>query len=292
MAANLAGRPVRWQERRLAVKSLALAAAQQRTLERQLAAAQAEIAALNQRRQGKKVFTREAELRTVGEQILTKRQVRDLVRRTCQTHEQGRALRRYGARPPQVRVERTYPIRAQVDEAALTQRIRTLGWRIYATNQSPAHLTLAQAVLADREQYRAERGFARLKGKPLSLTPLYLRREERVTGLLRLLLIALRVLCLVEFRVRRQLQREGSQLAGLYPSNPKRTTAHPTAEMMLRTFEGLTLTTVHQAGQVMMHLTPLSALQFRILHLLALSPDIYLRLLHLSAKPSLKMSQP
>lgn len=292
MAASLGGRPVRWQERRLVVKSLTLAAAQQRTLEGQLAAAQAEIAALQQRRQGKKVFTQEADLRTAAEQILTKHQVRDLVRLTCHTHEQVRSLRRYAARPPQVKVERTYQITAQVDDAALTHRIRTLGWRIYATNQAAEHLSLTQAVLAYREEYRAERGFARLKGKPLSLTPLYLSREERVTGLLRLLLIALRVLCLFEFRVRRQLQREGSQLTGLYPGNPKRTTAHPTTEMMLRTFEGLTLTTIHQAGQVMTHLTPLSALQLRIVHLLGLSPDIYLRLLHHSAKPSLKMSEP
>jgi transposase len=187
---------------------------------------------------------------------------------------------------------RIYQITAQVDETALMQRIRTLGWRIYATNQPAAHLTLTQAVLAYREEYRAERGFARLKGKPLSLTPLYLSNEQRVTGLLRLLLIALRLLCLVEFTVRRQLQREGSQLAGLYPGNPKRTTAQPTTELMLRTFEGLTLTTIHQAGQVMTHLTPLSDLQLRILHLLGLSPDIYLRLLHNSAKPSLKMSEP
>jgi transposase len=292
MEVSLSGRALRWQERRLVVKSLALAAAQQRTLETQLAAAHTEIATLNQRRQGKKVFTQEAELRTAAEHILTKHQVRDLVRLTCQTHEQVRSLRHYGSRPPQVKVERTYQITALVDEAALTHRIRILGWRVYATNQSTAHLTLAQAVLAYREEFRAERGFARLKGKPLSLTPLYLSSEERVTGLLRLLLIALRVLCLVEFRVRRQLQREGSQLAGLYPGNPKRTTAQPTTEMMLRTFEGLTLTTIHQAGQVMTHLTPLSALQLRILHLLRLSPDIYLPLLLHSANPSLKLSEP
>jgi transposase len=292
MQASLGGRPLRWQERRLVVKSLTLAVAQQRTLERQLAAALAESAALNQRRQGKKVFTQEADLRTAAEQILTKHQVRDLVRLTCQTDEQVRSLRRYGARPPQIKVERTYQITAQVDEAALTHRIRTLGWRVYATNQPAAHLSLAQAVLAYREEFRAERGFARLKGKPLSLTPLYLSSEQRVIGLLRLLLIALRVLCLVEFRVRRQLQGEGSQLAGLYPGNPKRATPSPTTEMMLRTFEGLTLTTINQAGQVMTHVTPLSALQLRILHLLALSPDIYLRLLHHSAQPSLKMSEP
>jgi transposase len=292
MEASIEGRPVRWQERRLVVKSLAAAEAQARTLATHLANAQAEIAALNQRRQGKKVFASETELRKAGEQILAKYHINDLLRLDCQTSEQRRQLRRYGPRPAQEKVERTIHIRAQVDEDVLAQRQRSLGWRIYATNQ-PAHLlSLAQAVLAYREEFRVEHGFSRLKGKPLSLTPLYLSTEQRVSGLLRLLLIALRVLCLIEFRVRRHLHSEGTHLAGLYPGNPKRTTARPTTERMLRTFEGLTLTTIHRASEEIIHLTPLSALQLRILHLLALSPDIYLRLLHHSSQPSLKLSEP
>lgn len=108
MAVTLGGRLVHWQERRLVVRSLGLAAAQQRTIETHLAAAQAEIAALNQRRQGKKVFRQEAELRTAAEHILTKHHVQNPVRLSCQTHEQVRSLRRYGSRPPQVQIERTY----------------------------------------------------------------------------------------------------------------------------------------------------------------------------------------
>lgn len=292
MEASMEGRQVRWQERRLVVKSLAAALTQARTLDTQLTNAQAEIAALNQRRQGKKVFANESELRKAGEQILAKHRVNDLLRLECQTSEQRRPLRRYGPRPAQEKVERTIQIRTQVDEDLLAQRQRSLGWRIYATNQPAPLLSLTQAVLAYREEFRVEHGFSRLKGKPLSLTPLYLSSEQRVSGLLRLLLIALRVLCLIEFRVRRQLHSEATHLAGLYPGNPKRTTARPTTEMMLRTFEGLTLTTIHQANEEMIHLTPLSALHLRILHLLALAPDIYLRLLHHSSQPSLKLSEP
>ena len=45
-------------------------------------------------------------------------------------------------------------------------------------------------------------------------------------------------MCLLEFRVRQQLQNEGAHLAGLYPGNPKRATARPTAELLLRVFVG------------------------------------------------------
>ncbi|MEJ7711100.1 MAG: hypothetical protein WKF84_14850 [Pyrinomonadaceae bacterium] len=69
---------------------------------------------------------------------------------------------------------------------------------------------------------------SRLKGNPLSLSPLYLSREERVVGLIRLLTIALRVLTLIEFQVRKKLQAEHTQLREIYAGNPKRATNRPT----------------------------------------------------------------
>jgi transposase len=286
------GRLVQWPERRLVVHSVAYAEAQQRSLATRLEHAQAEIAALTERRQGKKRYTDETALRAAGEQILAQQRVRGLLRLDCQMSEKERPLRRYGTRPARVHVERTGKITAQVDEAAVARAQQRLGWRVYATNQAATALSLAQAVLAYREEYLVERGFGRLKGKPLSLVPLYLTSDARVTGLLRILLIALRVLCLLEFSVRRQLQAEDEQLAGLYPGNPKRATARPTSEMMLRAFEGLTLTMFAQAGEVHAHLTPLSPVQHRILQLLGVSPEIYVRVSRHFSKPLFKMSEP
>lgn len=292
LTATVEGQDVQWEERRLVVRSVAWAAAQQRALERRLAQAQAEIATLNERRQGKKLYTNAAEVRAAGEQIVAKYRVTDLIRLRCHTTTQKRPRRRYGTRPSGVRVQRTVKITAWVDEAALQQAKQRLGWRVYAANQPQAQLSLPQAVLAYREEYLVERGFGRLKGKPLSLTPLYLESDERVTGLLRVLLIALRVLCLLEFSVRQHLQARGEKLAGIYPGNPKRATARPTTEMMLRAFEGLTLTVLEQGGEVRAHLTPLLPVQQRILQLLDLSPEIYLRLAQHSSKLLLKMSEP
>ena len=44
-------------------------------------------------------------------------------------------------------------------------------------------MTLVEVVMAYREPYRIERCFGRLKGRPLSLTPLFLQTESRVEGL-------------------------------------------------------------------------------------------------------------
>jgi len=173
----------------------------------------------------------------------------------------------------------------RVDEEAVEQAMRRLGWRVYVTNERGERLSLPQAVLAYREQYIIDRGVGRLKGRPLSLTPMYLQRDDRVTGLIRLLTIALRVLTILEFVVRRNLAVEDVPLTGLYAGNPKRATQRPTAERLLEAFQEITLTIIQESHQTSYHLTPLSPLQQRILALLGFSPNIYARPCTYSAKP-------
>ena len=55
----------------------------------------------------------------------------------------------------------------------------------------------------------------RLTGRPLSLTPMYVQRDDHATGRMRLWSIALRVLSLVACVGRRPLAAEGAKLAGL-----------------------------------------------------------------------------
>jgi transposase len=125
----------------------------------------------------------------------------------------------------------------------------------------------------------------RLKGRPLSLTPRYLERDDHATGLIRLLSIGLRVLTLLEFGVRRRLAAAQTTLGGLYVGHPKRTTAHPTAERLLEAFQGLTLTIIRAGRRRRRHLTPLSHIHQRILALLDFSVDIDTRLYTDSQKP-------
>jgi transposase len=172
-----------------------------------------------------------------------------------------------------------------VDEAALEATIGRLGWRIYGTNQPMASLSLAQAVLAYRSEYQVERSFGRLKGHPLSLTPMYVQRDDHATGLIRLLSIALRVLTLVEFVGRRQLATAGAKLAGLYAGNPKRETDRPTAERLLEAFQDITLIIIKGPQQTERHMTALSPLQQRILEVLGCSSALYTRLCTASAEP-------
>jgi len=146
-------------------------------------------------------------------------------------------------------------------------------------------LSAEQAVLAYREEYLVERGFGRLKGRPLSLSPLSLDRDDHVTGLIRLLSLALRVLTLVEFPVRRRLAQEQRTLAGLYAGQPTRATARPTTERLLAAFKEITLTILPTPQHTLRHLPALTPLQQQILALLDLPPDLYHRLTLVSPQP-------
>jgi len=171
-----------------------------------------------------------------------------------------------------------------IDEVALAKAIDVLGWHVSATTAPIQLFSLSQLVLAYRSEYLIEHDFGRLKGQPLSLRPLYLSSPDRLKGLLRLLTIGLRVLILLEFEVRQKLAARGDKLAGLYAGQATRATARPTAEKLLRAFDGITLTKVEQGKEQYWHVTPLSEVQKVILELLSLPPDLFARVVAASRR--------
>ena len=277
--------PMTWTERRLVVRSLQQAATAEHGLRTRIAHAQQALADLTVRRRGKRPVRELTALEQAAAAIVARYRVGEVLRVTCQEAVQERAVRAYGGRPAQVRRTVTLSVTSDLDPAALETAIAQLGWRVYVTNQPAEQLSLEQAVLAYREEYLVERSLGRLKGHPLSLRPMYLARDDHATGLIRLLSIALRMLSVVEFAVRRRLAATGTTLAGVYAGQPGRTTPRPTAERLLASFREVTLTLIELPGQVLRHLTPLTALQHRILALLDCSPAIYTRLASDSLEP-------
>jgi transposase len=274
-----------WSERRLVVRSVRHAQAAEAALRARVAKAMAQIEALNQRGRGKKRFETVSAFRQAVVAIVQRYGVEDLIWFRLTQHDTPRAVRAYRGQPARVDHNHHATVEVRVDEAALETTRRRLGWRVYGTNQPVTSLSLAQAVLAYRSEYQVERSFGRLKGRPLSLTPMYVQRDDHATGLIRLLSVALRVLTLLEFVGRRQLAAEGAKLAGLYAGNPKRETDRPTAERLLEAFQDITLTITKGPQQTDRHVTALSPLQQRILEILGFSSALYTRLCAVSAEP-------
>ena len=283
---EVAGQPVTWEERRLVVRSLAQARASTQALDTRLDKAQAELAHLLTAKRGKKRLNTGEAIQLAAAAIVKQHRVADLLTLTIDEQSQERQVRPYRSRPARTEIVKRLTLTVSVDEAAVNEAKRWFGWRVYATNQPSHTLSLSQAVLAYREEYLVERNFGRLKGKSLSLQPMYLQSENRAVGLIRLLSLALRLLTVVEFQVRRQLAEQKEGLAGLYAGNPKRTTTRPTTEAILKAFKGINLLVVRLDNQVHRHVTPLSGLQEKLLALLELPSDIYARLAIVSPNSS------
>jgi transposase len=273
--ATVAGVEVTWQEQRQVVRSEAHAHRQQEALDDKVAKAVAALAALNESKQGKKRLPAE-ELLTASVQMLKRYGVADLVEVQVKTTTTEVVQRKYKDRPAGVRTEEKHTVKVNVNTEAVEARKRLCGWRVYVSNALV--LSVTAAVEAYRGQYGIEHGFARLKGKTLNLTPLYLQREERVTGLVHLLSIGLRLLTLIEFAVRRRLQESGEKLRGVYPGQAGRATMTPSAELLLGVFRGIDMVVMEHEGVRYRKVTPLTKVQKRILQLLDLSLNAYQRL--------------
>ncbi len=278
-------RPVTWTERRLLVRSLAGAHTKEEALRARLTRAQEALSALTVARRGTRRWPSAAALEQAAAAVLAAHHVAGLLRVEITTQTYTRAVRAYGTRPARTEDRHTWTLRVSVDTEALEATVRRLGWRVYATNQPVETMSAEQAVLAYREEYLVERGFGRLKGCPLSLSPLYLERDDHVTGLIRLLSLALRVLTLVEYQVRRGLAQCQGTLQGLSAGQPTRATARPTAERLLGAFKEITLTVLATPQHTLRHLPPLTGLQQQVLALLDLPPDVYHRLTRDSPQP-------
>jgi transposase len=280
--AQVGGQALEWTERVLVVRSQAYAEAMTRGLERRLTHATAKLNALTPPRgRGKRQIQDEETLITAANAILQDHRVEGLLSYTFerQVEQQVKYVGRgrgTAARPQQVIERVRYQITTVVqDEAAITALQQTFGWRAYVTDLPAEQLSLGEVVLTYRQEWQIERGFHRLKGAPLSIAPVFVKRDDQVTGLIHLLSIGVRLLTLIEFVVRRTLKREQAQLVGLHPENPKKGTDKPTTERLLKAFSNINLTIIHFPDRVVRHVTPLSPLQERILTLLGLSPDIY-----------------
>jgi len=269
---------VTWRERVLVVFSPAHARQQTEGLEQRLDKAREELEALTPPvGRGKRQIAEEERLTAAIARILKKHRVEGLlqieykVERESQTRYLGKG-RGSAQRERQV-IEK---IRCQIqavrrDEKAILAVREEFGWKAFATNAAREALSLRQAVLEYRNEYRIERIFHRLKSR-VNIAPLYVKKDGQIEGLTYLLSLGVRVLTLMEFVVHRALRKDRTKLAGLHPENRKKETDQPTAERILKAFSGITLTIFQDStGQpLFLWLTPLTETQLTILKCLGL----------------------
>jgi len=283
-AAFTGGSRATWTERILAFSSFERAPSEAKKLDQAIERAQSELAQLNERKPGKKRLDAE-QTAQAGVQIVNRHGVEGIVNFSVETQVKEREVRAWKDRPARTEREHRHEVKVSLDQEALRTRRQQLGWSFYATNHHREQLPLARAILAYRGQYTIEQGFGRFKGRRLGLLPLFLKLDRPVAGLIPMLVIGWRLLCLVQSVVRRKRAEaevaSERQITGLYAGQASRATTRPTTELMLDAFEGVSLMIgKNEKGQTVAWLTPLNELQQRILDLLGFSQEIYLRLVH------------
>jgi transposase len=274
---------VAWRERVLVLRSPLHANQQTAGLEKRLHQAETALTALTPPRgRGKRQITDEATLVEVIARVLKDQRVDGLLRVAWEkqveqsTQYVGRG-RGSASRPKRViqktRYHITHIARQEDTIAELCQRF---GWKAFVTNAGQKRLSLQDAVLCYRNEYRVERIFNRLKSR-VHIAPLFVKLNEQIEGLTYLLTLGVRVLTVTEFVLRRSLETEQASLPGLHPENKPKMTNKPTAERILKAFSAISLTIIKTAAgeDMLRRLTPLSGLQEDILQRLGLGTALY-----------------
>ena len=276
--AKVAGRSVEWQERLLVVRSFQYTQSTHKLLHRRLDRAEKVLKALTpSRARGKRQIKDEASLLAAIQRIEEKYRVQGLFEYDYQQEVTEQQIRAYGDKPARTERKVRFQLTVTRNEQAIAEAEFRAGWRIYATNAPAGQLALTQAVLAYRDQYIEENIFSRLQGKILSITPVYVQRDDHAKGLFHLLTLAARMLALGDYTAKQALAQDNAELAGIYPGNPKRSTATPTTERMLAAFDNINLLLVPVAGQIHYQVTPLAEVHQRILELWGLPTTLYTR---------------
>jgi len=275
---------IKWTERVLIVNSPSYAKQREKGLERRIKNAEEKIYALTpERGRGKRQITDEPELIAAVEAVLKKHRVEDFLNYEyvkeieTQTKYVGRG--KGGPNREKKVIEKIRYVITKVTrhEEKIKGEIKKYGWKVYVTDVSKGRFSFIDVVKCYRKEYRVERVFNRLKSR-LNISPLFLKRDDHATGLTHLLTLGVRVLTLIQYIVRRSLQKSNEKLVGLHLENPKKPTDIPTSERLLKAFSKVTLTIIETGDSLLRHLTPLSELQVNILGRLGLDTTIYTNL--------------
>jgi transposase len=273
---QLDGIDLSWTERRLFVHGTAYAKSQQHAFDNRLAKMIAQLEDLPTRKQGKAHLTTKEEYQETIDKLLKDNGLVDFLEVKIQTTETTKELRAYGSKPARTEITRTFSIEITKNEAAIAEHKILLGWQVYATNAPKTLLPFEKCVLKYRHQSNIESSFDDLRNKVAHLVPIYLQKDERIKGLVNLLLLALKVCAVLEYKMAEALRENDEQLCQIYEGNPKRCSKRPSSKRICKAFDGVAIALVFVNYKLQFAImTNLEPVQTKILNLLNIEKQIY-----------------
>ena len=127
-----------------------------------------------------------------------------------------------------------FRIDLRFNQSAYDQAISRAGYYPLVTNQPASKLSIKDAMMAHKNQYKVEHAYRRSKSG-YQLEPIYLHTPERIETYLFLFKVALQVIVLIERAARKNIQARDKGLDDFMPNRKDYRT--PKAEYLLQKFE-------------------------------------------------------
>ena len=230
-----------WEERLIVAYSPTYAQAQIDQFDKQINQIEQSLKALTVVKQGKTPFKTEQELQQKMNDMLHKSKTSAFFDVAIQTTTQQTLVRKYGNKPQEIRLKHSFELTIKRNLQTIEDHKHILGWRVYATNAPLEALKTQNVIETYKDEYKVEYRFNQLHNKTAPLMPIYLQKDDRIKALVRLLMIAIKIQSIIQFKAREALKKTQSQVNELFPSNPGRKTNLPTAEMILKAFLNISL---------------------------------------------------
>lgn len=189
------------------------------------------------------------------------------------THKNGKRGRPSATAEKVATVKNHFSLRLEFNEEAFENDLEQFGYYPLLTNKSSDELSIEEAMLAHKNQYKIEHTFRRSKG-PLDIEPIYLHTPERIEAFLMLFKIALQMVVLIERSARKNIDERDRGLDGFMPN--RKDVRNPRAEYMLKEFEDIVQGELQLPdGNTYGFVTALTELQKDILSILAVPNHYY-----------------
>jgi len=131
-------------------------------------------------------------------------------------------------------VQDRFYIDLRFNQSAYDRAVSRAGYYPLTTNRPVTHLSIKDAMMAHKNEYKVEHIFRRSKSG-YHLEPIYLHTPERIEAYLFLFKIALQIVVLIERAARQNIQARDKGLENFMPN--KKDYRTPKAENLLQTFE-------------------------------------------------------
>ncbi|MBW2195343.1 MAG: IS1634 family transposase [Deltaproteobacteria bacterium] len=159
------------------------------------------------------------------------------------------------------------------NESAFETELYRCGYYPLITNKPKEDLSIEEAMMAHKNQYKSEHTNRRAKSG-YSLEPIYLQTPERIEALLLLFKIALQVIVLIERTARKNIAERDIGLDEFMPN--RKDVRNPKTEYLLREFEYIVKgEKVFPNGQTYGFVSELNNLQQDILSILEVPQERY-----------------